>query len=563
MIRGPNQFQQAQPATTPYFAFGSNLSVEQMRERVGFVGSPRPGKLTGYKLVFNKYAQSRGCGATNLIATGNPNDVVEGIVYDLNQAQLSQLDRHEGAQSNNPQGYKRKSVTLTDGTVANTYIATINNPDPRLTLPNMSYIKLLLAGKKSGFISDDYFIRTLLEIAVQEGGKVKDHINLQDYLPNILVSTSPAPIAAQSAGVMQQSTQKSTENLEADSIIQACGKQLAVVRRLGRGSFATVYLVKDNTGKQYSLKIMHSKPENDNEAQINRKLGRLHGYQKSPSIGEGHYDALLLDHIPGKIMDCFLTDSEICNAVYDGDEVAELSYKQDYLRHPYHGFSSGLARNITFALRLVEAVERIHQKNINHGDMRSRNVVFLEKDGDFAIDMIDFGGSKDVGHNPSRFADEANVMELIKASLPPQAYTEFQRLENASRRGSEQSLSSMKAALEQMLPRTVAQHNPPIQSPAPAPVQHPNAAPPVLIREVRPDPRQNPQAYLEHCVKNGLQIGAVKALNNGARLTPELIARLSDANYRRDNPKTIAALSSFIEAYKSQHVGQRNRIGMG
>lgn len=180
-------------ATTPYFAYGSNLDIAQMNERVGFTGEPTTAKLTGYKLVFNKYAVSRGCGVANIVYTGNPADVVEGVVYQLTNAQLAKLDTNEGANSSNRNGYKRKEIQLANGTPAQVYIATIDTPDQRLTAPTAEYMKHLLRGRRNGFISESYFNK-LGELQVKEGGKLKANLNMQAYQLTTAQPATPARV---------------------------------------------------------------------------------------------------------------------------------------------------------------------------------------------------------------------------------------------------------------------------------------------------------------------------------------------------------------------------------
>jgi len=158
------------------------MNQEQMKKRVGEIAPlqlpPTSAKLRGYKLAFNKYTQNRSkeydakmgypqgstrVGAANVIVSGNPKDVVEGIVYLLTDAQLKQLDKDEGFSSlnnGNPKGYKRKKIYLADGTQAETYIASIpeNDPDQKL-LPTRDYILNFLEARH--LLSDQYYNKFL------------------------------------------------------------------------------------------------------------------------------------------------------------------------------------------------------------------------------------------------------------------------------------------------------------------------------------------------------------------------------------------------------------------
>jgi len=153
-----------------YFAYGSNMDREQIQQRTGFQGAPAPGKIKGYKLVFNKYSTERQHNVVNIVPTGNNADIVEGVVYTLTTNQLEKLDLDEGANTNNPD-YERRRVELDDGTSVYTYVANItNNSD---LPPSIDYVLHLLKGKQ--FFSNSYY-QKLLNIPVKEGGAIKDHI---------------------------------------------------------------------------------------------------------------------------------------------------------------------------------------------------------------------------------------------------------------------------------------------------------------------------------------------------------------------------------------------------
>lgn len=86
-----------------YFAYGSNMNQTRIEQRIGEVVRLGKHVIFGYKLAFNcGYEDKRFC---NIIATGNNDDFVEGVVYELSTAQLRALDRFEGA----PRWYTRFS----------------------------------------------------------------------------------------------------------------------------------------------------------------------------------------------------------------------------------------------------------------------------------------------------------------------------------------------------------------------------------------------------------------------------------------------------------------------
>jgi gamma-glutamylcyclotransferase len=92
---------------TWYFAYGSNLLVDQMVERIGLsvdaVASARITRLAGYRLVFQ-------CLEGDLAAYADiirPGLEVWGVVYRCTESDLILLDDFE-------QGYRRELLQVTD-----------------------------------------------------------------------------------------------------------------------------------------------------------------------------------------------------------------------------------------------------------------------------------------------------------------------------------------------------------------------------------------------------------------------------------------------------------------
>lgn len=89
-----------------YFAYGSNLDLDRMKERcptAQFIGY---GEMQGFKLVFQN--NNRGKIVANIIK-GKKSDVVEGVVYDIRGSKdIKTLDGCEG----HPHVYKRTMVDV-------------------------------------------------------------------------------------------------------------------------------------------------------------------------------------------------------------------------------------------------------------------------------------------------------------------------------------------------------------------------------------------------------------------------------------------------------------------
>jgi len=123
-----------------YFAYGSNLSVDQMRDRVGEWHLSRRALVRNYKLVFNVYSKKWQGNTANLQATGKFEDVVYGVVYQLTQEQLAELQASERVPAVDIR------VELEDGNEishAKTFIGGKTNPERE---PPAAYRKAMEAG---------------------------------------------------------------------------------------------------------------------------------------------------------------------------------------------------------------------------------------------------------------------------------------------------------------------------------------------------------------------------------------------------------------------------------
>lgn len=138
--------------TMKYFAYGSNMNKDRMKERKINFTSRQFAKLFGYKLVFNKKAKDGEFAYANIIASEN--DCVEGAVYEFPESDITLLDQKEGY----PLHYDKTIVKLIDNSgnqiEAITYVAQANKIKQGL-LPQKKYLNHLLAGQD--ILSKEYF----------------------------------------------------------------------------------------------------------------------------------------------------------------------------------------------------------------------------------------------------------------------------------------------------------------------------------------------------------------------------------------------------------------------
>lgn len=138
------------------FAYGSNLAVARIEERVGPVVVIASGRLDGHALRFHKAGRD-GSGKADAFATGNPADLVCGVVYEMSVEAKRKLDRFEGLGID----YLEKDVTIATaaGDLASTlYHAHPARIDPSV-LPFDWYLRLVVDGARHHGLPEAYVER--------------------------------------------------------------------------------------------------------------------------------------------------------------------------------------------------------------------------------------------------------------------------------------------------------------------------------------------------------------------------------------------------------------------
>lgn len=133
-----------------YFAYGSNMNFERLKNRDCSASRLGRAFLNGYELIFNKIAHNKpGISYANI--QENENLIVEGVLYTLDSLDL--LDKFEGY----PKQYFRKEIEIdfeNKKINAWTYIA-VKDRICNNCLPEREYMKHILQGEP--FLSKSYF----------------------------------------------------------------------------------------------------------------------------------------------------------------------------------------------------------------------------------------------------------------------------------------------------------------------------------------------------------------------------------------------------------------------
>ena len=135
-----------------YFAYGSNMLAERLQARIT-AENPTRYSLECHRLRFHK--RSSDCsGKCNVIFTGQSSDVVHGVIFDVPENQITELDTHEGVGF----GYIRKQCRFLIEGVENDvfiYVADADHIDDAL-VPYRWYLELVLSGAEQNGLPRDY-----------------------------------------------------------------------------------------------------------------------------------------------------------------------------------------------------------------------------------------------------------------------------------------------------------------------------------------------------------------------------------------------------------------------
>ena len=134
-----------------YFAFGSNMSAQRMHERLGWSPSRSGAILSDYEMIFNKHSNDGG--KANIMSS--PGNIVEGILYSVNEEDLLILDKFEGVSSKQ---YKRYEIEVRDNnknSIPAVAYKALNTLE--VSAPTEEYLNYILEGRE--FLSPGYYTK--------------------------------------------------------------------------------------------------------------------------------------------------------------------------------------------------------------------------------------------------------------------------------------------------------------------------------------------------------------------------------------------------------------------
>lgn len=115
-----------------YFAYGSNLNLDQMKGRCPGSSKVGPAYLEGWSLAFR--------GPLDIVK--QEGSVVPGFIFDINESDLRALDRYEGY----PYLYNRVTVPINTRDSNMLAITYTMNRKKHVAMPGRSYWETVLTG---------------------------------------------------------------------------------------------------------------------------------------------------------------------------------------------------------------------------------------------------------------------------------------------------------------------------------------------------------------------------------------------------------------------------------
>ena len=152
------------------FSFGSNMSSNRLLARLPNAKRVGTALLKGYKLTFNM-AFSDGSGKCTIVPTNEPDAVVYGVVYQLNEAEKKILDKIEGPNYD----CVDLTVSLLDDDDINVHCYIANTHDDTL-LPYDWYVQHVYRGALEAGVPEHYSQRILAYPSKQDTNKARAEI---------------------------------------------------------------------------------------------------------------------------------------------------------------------------------------------------------------------------------------------------------------------------------------------------------------------------------------------------------------------------------------------------
>jgi 5'-nucleotidase len=175
---------------TWYFAYGSNLSVDQKVKRSGGVRQALRCRLPGYRLCFNKRPYREAAAYANIVR--DPASTVWGVAYLCDEDAVQAIDVYEAVDGGH---YRHETVDVVtdegEHLAALTYVAGLDHLcDGRL--PTAHYLGLIVDGARQHGLSEDY-VRTVEALGTGSLKKQVLYVDMDGVLVDFRSAFSRVP----------------------------------------------------------------------------------------------------------------------------------------------------------------------------------------------------------------------------------------------------------------------------------------------------------------------------------------------------------------------------------
>jgi len=163
-----------------YFAYGSNLSQLQMKERDISIKKSIQAELPGWKLAFTIYSETWRGGVADILP--EPDKRVKGVVYTIEKEDLESLDHYEGrlVENNMERGmYRRQYMPVKTEKGWKTVLTYVVNKaiehKKKIDLkPSREYLDTIVSGALEHSIDGEY-VKKLKAIDTKEKRREGDY----------------------------------------------------------------------------------------------------------------------------------------------------------------------------------------------------------------------------------------------------------------------------------------------------------------------------------------------------------------------------------------------------
>ena len=139
------------------FAYGSNMSHNRLKKRVPSAIKISNGFVKGYTLNCSKISRKDGSGKATLNATGSNEELVWGVIYEIDENEKPMLDSAEGLNN----GYNETMIEVSDGQEVHKtqiYLADKGYVNEELK-PYEWYKAYMIEGAKENDLPKDYITK--------------------------------------------------------------------------------------------------------------------------------------------------------------------------------------------------------------------------------------------------------------------------------------------------------------------------------------------------------------------------------------------------------------------